>query len=85
MGDPAGFTLGQLAAALGATLEGGPTRIVTGVASLDRAGPREISFPHGPPLSRRGPHVARGSLPRRRRRGRPSRAGPPVRSAPSSA
>jgi UDP-3-O-[3-hydroxymyristoyl] glucosamine N-acyltransferase len=44
MGEPAGFTLGQLAAALGATLDGDPGRIVTAVAPLDRAGPHEISF-----------------------------------------
>jgi UDP-3-O-[3-hydroxymyristoyl] glucosamine N-acyltransferase len=44
MGEPAGFTLGQLAAALGATLEGDPRCIVTAVAPLDRAGPHEISF-----------------------------------------
>jgi UDP-3-O-[3-hydroxymyristoyl] glucosamine N-acyltransferase len=44
VGDPAGFTLGQLAQALGATLEGDAGRIVTGVAALDRASPNEISF-----------------------------------------
>src|SRR5262245_1259162 len=44
VGEPAGFTLGQLAQALGATLDGDPTRIVTGVAPLDRAGAQEISF-----------------------------------------
>ena len=44
MGEPAGFTLGQLAQALGATLDGDPDRIVTGVAPLDRAGAHEISF-----------------------------------------
>jgi UDP-3-O-[3-hydroxymyristoyl] glucosamine N-acyltransferase len=41
---PGGFTLGELAAALGATLEGDPARVVTGVAPLDRAGPADISF-----------------------------------------
>jgi len=40
----AGFTLGELAAALRATLEGDPGRVVTGVASLDTAGPDDISF-----------------------------------------
>lgn len=40
----AGFTLAELAAALGATLEGDPARIVRGVAPLDTAGPEEISF-----------------------------------------
>ncbi len=44
MGTPAGFTLGELAATLGATLEGDPGRRVTGVASLDAAGPEQISF-----------------------------------------
>ena len=44
MGTPAGFTLGELAAALRATLEGDPGRRVTGVAPLDTAGPEQISF-----------------------------------------
>ena len=44
MGKPAGFTLGELAAALRATLEGDPARTVTGVAPLDTAGPDEVSF-----------------------------------------
>ena len=38
------FTLGALAKALGATLDGDPGRVVTGVAPLDSAGPQEISF-----------------------------------------
>jgi UDP-3-O-[3-hydroxymyristoyl] glucosamine N-acyltransferase len=38
------FTLGQLAQALGATLEGDPRRVVTGVAPLESAGPDEVSF-----------------------------------------
>ena len=36
-----GFTLGELATALGATLEGDPRRVVTGVAPLETAGPDE--------------------------------------------
>jgi UDP-3-O-[3-hydroxymyristoyl] glucosamine N-acyltransferase len=40
----AGFTLGRLAAALGATLEGDAARVVTGVASLETAGPDDIAF-----------------------------------------
>jgi UDP-3-O-[3-hydroxymyristoyl] glucosamine N-acyltransferase len=44
VGEPAGFTLGQLARTLGAALDGDPERMVVGVASLDRAGPHEISF-----------------------------------------
>jgi len=44
MGTPAGFTLGELAATLGATLEGDPGRRVTGVAPLEAAGPEQISF-----------------------------------------
>ena len=38
------FTLGQLAEALGATLEGDRHRVVTGVASLEQAGPEHVSF-----------------------------------------
>src|SRR5262245_66207706 len=44
MGQGPGFTLGQLAATLGLTLEGDAARTVTGVASLDVAGPDDISF-----------------------------------------
>jgi UDP-3-O-[3-hydroxymyristoyl] glucosamine N-acyltransferase len=44
MGKAVGFTLGELAAALQATLEGDPGRVVTGVAALDAAGPEHISF-----------------------------------------
>ena len=40
----AGFTLEELARALGATLEGDPRRVVTGVAPLESAGPDEVSF-----------------------------------------
>jgi UDP-3-O-[3-hydroxymyristoyl] glucosamine N-acyltransferase len=40
----AGFTLGELADALQARLDGDPTRVVTGVAPLDSAGPDQISF-----------------------------------------
>ncbi len=38
------FTLGALASALGAILDGDPARIVTAVAPLDVAGPEDISF-----------------------------------------
>lgn len=44
MAAPAALTLGQIAAALGATLEGDPARVVHGIAPLDAAGPGEISF-----------------------------------------
>jgi UDP-3-O-[3-hydroxymyristoyl] glucosamine N-acyltransferase len=40
----AGFTLGELAEALQAQLDGDPTRVVTGVAALETAGPAQISF-----------------------------------------
>jgi UDP-3-O-[3-hydroxymyristoyl] glucosamine N-acyltransferase len=40
----AGFTLGELADALHARLEGDPARVVTGVAPLESAGPDQISF-----------------------------------------
>jgi len=42
--DGASFTLGRLADALGASLEGDPARVVTGVASLEAAGPEHVSF-----------------------------------------
>ena len=38
------FTLGALAAALGASLDGDPAQVVTGVAPLDAAGPADVSF-----------------------------------------
>ena len=41
---PAGFTLGELAKALNATLDGDPNRRVTGVAPLETAEPEQISF-----------------------------------------
>ena len=41
---PAGFTLGELAKALSATLDGDPNRRVTSVAPLETAGPEQISF-----------------------------------------
>jgi UDP-3-O-[3-hydroxymyristoyl] glucosamine N-acyltransferase len=40
----ASFTLGRLADALGASLEGDAARIVTGVAPLEVAGPDQVSF-----------------------------------------
>jgi UDP-3-O-[3-hydroxymyristoyl] glucosamine N-acyltransferase len=40
----AGFTLGELAEALHASLDGDPKRVVTGVAPLESAGPDHISF-----------------------------------------
>jgi UDP-3-O-[3-hydroxymyristoyl] glucosamine N-acyltransferase len=40
----AGFTLGELADALQARLEGDPGRVVVGVAPLESAGPDQISF-----------------------------------------
>jgi UDP-3-O-[3-hydroxymyristoyl] glucosamine N-acyltransferase len=40
----AGFTLGELADALQARLDGDPARVVTGVAPLESAGPDHISF-----------------------------------------
>ena len=44
MGAGGGFTLGELAEALGAVLDGDPGRRVTGVAPLETAGPDDISF-----------------------------------------
>jgi UDP-3-O-[3-hydroxymyristoyl] glucosamine N-acyltransferase len=42
--DGASFTLGRLADALGASLLGDATRVVTGVAPLETAGPEHVSF-----------------------------------------
>jgi UDP-3-O-[3-hydroxymyristoyl] glucosamine N-acyltransferase len=42
--DGASFTLGRLADALGASLQGDATRVVTGVAPLETAGPEHVSF-----------------------------------------
>jgi UDP-3-O-[3-hydroxymyristoyl] glucosamine N-acyltransferase len=39
-----GLTLAQIATALGATLEGDPSRVLRGVAPLDTAGPADVSF-----------------------------------------
>jgi UDP-3-O-[3-hydroxymyristoyl] glucosamine N-acyltransferase len=39
-----GLTLAQIASALGATLEGDPSRVLHGVAPLDTAGPADVSF-----------------------------------------
>src|SRR2546427_2063783 len=44
MAKAAGFTLGELARTLRATLEGDPAAVVTGVAPLESAGPGQISF-----------------------------------------
>ncbi len=44
MARAAGFTLGELAHALEATLEGDPARTITGVAPLETAGPDDVSF-----------------------------------------
>ncbi len=44
MSGGASFTLGRLAEALGATLEGDAARVVTGVAPLETAGPAQVSF-----------------------------------------
>src|SRR5438309_636273 len=44
MASRAEFTLGQLAEALGATLEGDAARVVRGVAPLESAGPDDVSF-----------------------------------------
>jgi len=43
MGDTGGpYTLGQLAEALGAVLEGDAERVIRGVAPLETAGPDQI-------------------------------------------
>jgi UDP-3-O-[3-hydroxymyristoyl] glucosamine N-acyltransferase len=44
VGDGGRYTLGQLAEALGASLEGDAGRVVVGVAPLETAGPEHVSF-----------------------------------------
>ncbi len=44
MGGGTAFTLGELAEALQATLDGDPARSVRGIATLEAAGPDDISF-----------------------------------------
>lgn len=48
----AGYTLAEVAAALGARVEGDPARRVRAVAPLETAGPEEISFVLGPRYAR---------------------------------
>jgi UDP-3-O-[3-hydroxymyristoyl] glucosamine N-acyltransferase len=44
MGERPGLTLGEIASALGAALEGDAATVVTGVATLEDAGPDQIAF-----------------------------------------
>lgn len=44
MGGRRRLTLGEIATAVGATLDGGASRVITGVAPLEAAGPAHISF-----------------------------------------
>jgi UDP-3-O-[3-hydroxymyristoyl] glucosamine N-acyltransferase len=44
MAEAGPYTLGELARALGAALEGDPWRVIAGVAPLETAGPDQISF-----------------------------------------
>jgi UDP-3-O-[3-hydroxymyristoyl] glucosamine N-acyltransferase len=44
MAPPGPYTLGELARAIGAALEGDPGRVIAGVAPLETAGPDQISF-----------------------------------------
>ena len=44
MSDGTSFTLGRLADALGASLQGDAARVMTGVAPLETAGPEHVSF-----------------------------------------
>src|ERR671925_1687463 len=41
---PAGYTLGELAALVGGSVEGDPALVITGVAGLQEAQPGEITF-----------------------------------------
>jgi UDP-3-O-[3-hydroxymyristoyl] glucosamine N-acyltransferase len=56
------FTLGRIAEALGATLEGDPARVIRGVAPLDSAGPEHVSFLISARYSRAAVQSAAGAL-----------------------
>jgi UDP-3-O-[3-hydroxymyristoyl] glucosamine N-acyltransferase len=56
------FTLGRLAEALGATLEGDPARVIRGVAPLAGAGPEHVSFLVNPRYARAAVESAAGAL-----------------------
>ena len=56
------FTLGRIAEALGATLEGDPARVIVGVAALDIAGPEHVSFLVHPRYQRAAAQSAAGAL-----------------------
>jgi UDP-3-O-[3-hydroxymyristoyl] glucosamine N-acyltransferase len=56
------FTLGRIAEALGATLEGDPARVIRGVAPLDGAGPEHVSFLVHPRYARAAATSAAGAL-----------------------
>jgi UDP-3-O-[3-hydroxymyristoyl] glucosamine N-acyltransferase len=58
----ASFTLGSIAEALGATLEGDPTRLIGGVAPLDKAGPEHVSFLVNPRYLRAAVQSAAGAV-----------------------
>ena len=58
----ASFTLGSIAEALGATLEGDPSRLITGVAPLDKAGPEHVSFLVNPKYRRAAEQSAAGAV-----------------------
>ncbi len=58
----AGYTLGEVAAALGARVEGDPARRVRAVAPLETAGPEEISFVLGPRYARLAAQSRAGAL-----------------------
>jgi len=56
------FTLGRIAEALGATLEGDPARVIRGVAPLDSAGPEHVSFLVNARYSRAAVQSAAGAV-----------------------
>jgi UDP-3-O-[3-hydroxymyristoyl] glucosamine N-acyltransferase len=60
--DGVSFTLGRLAEALGASLQGEPGQVVTGVAPLEAAGPDQISFLTDPKYLRQAQASRAGAL-----------------------
>ena len=56
------FTLARIAEALGATLEGDPARVISGVAPLEGAGPEHVSFLVHPRYARAAAESAAGAV-----------------------
>ncbi|MGE0392968.1 MAG: UDP-3-O-(3-hydroxymyristoyl)glucosamine N-acyltransferase, partial [Vicinamibacterales bacterium] len=56
------MTLGELATALGCTVHGAPDRVITGVATLDAAGPGDLTFLANPKYTARARQSKAGAI-----------------------